>query len=65
MSLYANGSRRQELITCLRHRTLLSEADISDEDLLKRTKNTFMFAEVELKMSISKPKKGLNYKSIW
>lgn len=53
MSLYADSDRRCELIAHLRNRFLLSETNISDEDLLTLTEGTFIFAQIELKMSLS------------
>lgn len=53
MSLYDNGPRRAELIGCIRHELNLSEADVTDEDLLERTRGTFVRARIELGMSLS------------
>ncbi len=53
MSIYDTGPRRDELIARLRNEMNLTKEHCTDEDLLKGTKDTFVFARIELGMSWS------------
>lgn len=51
MSVYDKGVRKDELIARLRRELSLSKAIVTDEDLLEGTKDTFLFARIELGMA--------------
>ena len=52
MSLYNNNYRRDELISHLRRELNLSKVDVTDDNLLKDTSGTFIFARIEFAMSL-------------
>ena len=60
-SLYYNTNRRDELISILRQRLNLSLLNISDDELIKITKNTFFFNKVELYMALKQFWKELKF----
>lgn len=51
--MYEKGPRREELIARLRHELELSIIDVSDDELLTRTKDSYLYARIELDMAIS------------
>lgn len=59
MSLYKDGPLRNKLIALIRFETDIPKSIVPDEELIKKTEGSFMFARLEMGMALKEFKDGL------